>query len=218
MKIKYIGHSCFLFISKNGTRILTDPYEHGAYDGAVKYEPVEEEAEIVLVSHDHPDHNCTGDIRGEPEIISAIGNRLVEDIEISGVSAFHDTSKGSERGSNIVFRFVVDDISVCHLGDLGHTLEDSAAAQLKPVDVLLMPVGGFFTIGSGESDAIIGALAPSLVIPMHYKTEGVDFPIAPVDEFLEGRKNIAPAGSSEVEFTKKSLPLGILVLEPAAVP
>ncbi len=218
MKVKYIGHACFLFVSVNGTRIVTDPYDHTAYEGAIRYEPVDEEADIVLVSHGHPDHNYTADIRGEPVIISSIGNQIVEDIEISGLGTYHDTTKGSERGSNIIFRAVVDGISICHLGDLGHILDDSSAEQIKPVDVLLMPVGGFFTIGTGESDEVIGTLAPKLVIPMHYKTESLDFPIAPVDDFLEGRGDVTRTGSSEAEFTKEKLPSGIMVLEPAAAP
>ncbi|MFV2081994.1 MAG: MBL fold metallo-hydrolase, partial [bacterium] len=130
----------------------------------------------------------------------------------------HDTSKGSERGSNIIFKAVIDGISVCHLGDLGHIISEETAGRIKPVDVLFMPVGGFFTIGKEESDSIIQALEPDLVIPMHFKTAGVDFPIAPVDDFLEGRQNVTRDGSSEAELTGDGLPAGILVLDPAAVP
>ncbi len=218
MQIKFIGHSCFLLTSEDGTRILTDPYEHAAYDGAVKYRPVDEEAEIVLVTHGHPDHNYTADVRGEPEIISSIGAQTVAGIDIMGVPSFHDTSKGSERGSNIIFKAVIDGISVCHLGDLGHIISEETAGRIKPVDVLFMPVGGFFTIGKEESDSIIQALEPDLVIPMHFKTAGADFPIAPVDDFLEGRQNVTRDGSSEVELAGDGLPSGILVLDPAAVP
>ena len=218
MRIKFVGHSCFLLTSEDGIRIVTDPYEHAAYDGAVKYRPVDEEAEIVLITHGHPDHNYTANIRGEPEIISSIGDQTVAGIDIMGVPSFHDTSKGSERGSNIIFRVVIDGISVCHLGDLGHIIDEKTAVKIKPVDVLLIPVGGFFTIGKDESDSIIQIIDPDLVIPMHFKTAGVDFPIAPVDDFLESRQNVTRDGSSEVELAGGSLPSGILVLDPAAVP
>lgn len=132
--------------------------------------------------------------------------------------SFHDTSKGSERGSNIIFKLDIDGISVCHLGDLGHTIDEETTAKIRPVDILLMPVGGFFTVGKAESDSIIQSLDPTLVIPMHFKTEGVDFLIAPVDDFLEGRQNVTMAGTSEVEISADNLPTGIMVLDPASVP
>lgn len=218
MRIKYIGHSCFLIESADGTRIVTDPYEPGCFDGALKYKPVSEDGDIVLVSHDHADHNWFSGVGGNPEVVSEAGGRTVKGVEILGVPSYHDTSQGSERGSNILFRFTVDGLAVCHLGDLGHTLKDDSAAQLKPVDILLMPVGGFFTIGREEADAIIDALSPRLVIPMHFKTDGVDFPIAPVGDFIAGREGVTISGGSEVVLTVDDFPGGMLVLDPAAMP
>jgi L-ascorbate metabolism protein UlaG (beta-lactamase superfamily) len=205
MRIKYIG-------------IVTDPYEPGCYDGAVKYEPVSVEADLVLVSHDHADHNWSSGVGGNPDVISEAGDRTVREVMLRGVPTFHDTTQGSERGDNIIFRFVVDGLSLCHLGDLGHTLEADVADQLKPVDILFLPVGGVFAIGSDESDSIISALSPKLVIPMHFKTEGVDFPIAPVDDFLAGRDAVSRPGGSEAVLTAEDLPSGTLVLDPAALP
>lgn len=218
MKIKYIGHACFLVTTDNGTRIITDPYEPGAFDGAVKYRPVGEEADIVLVSHDHADHNHTASVSGNPRVVEEAGSNAVNGINILGVSTYHDTSEGSERGSNIIFRFEADGLAVCHLGDIGHTLDDATAHQLRPVDILMIPVGGFFTVGSDEADALIDSLMPRLVIPMHFKTEGVDFPIAPVDDFLSGRKEVLREGESEVELAAGNLPEGVLVLNPAKLP
>ena len=218
MKIKYIGHACFLVTADNGTRIITDPYEPGSYDGAVKYRPVGEEAEIVLVSHGHPDHNHIASVSGNPLVVDEAGANTVDGIKILGVSTYHDTSQGSERGGNIIFRFEVDGLALCHLGDIGHTLDDATAHQLRPVDILMLPVGGFFTIGSHEADSLIDSLMPGLVIPMHFKTEGVDFPIAPVNEFLAGRKEVLWEGESEVEVTAANLPEGVLVLNPANLP
>lgn len=218
MKIKYIGHSCFLVTTDNGTRIVTDPYEPGSYDGAVKYRPVGEDADIVLVSHSHPDHNHLDSVSGSPRVIDQAGTSSADGIDILGVSTYHDTSEGSERGSNIIFRIEADGLTLCHLGDLGHLLDDATAHHLRPVDILMLPVGGFFAIGSEEADPIIEALQPGLVIPMHFKTEGVDFPIAPVDDFLSGREGVVREGSSEVEVTASNLPKGVLVLEPANLP
>ena len=218
MKIKYIGHSCFLVTTGSGTRIITDPYEPRAFDGALKYRPVGEEADIVLVSHDHADHNHTASVSGNPRVVEEAGANNIEGINILGVSTYHDTSEGSERGANIIFRFEADGLALCHLGDIGHTLDDATAKQLEPVDILMLPVGGFFTIGSKEVGSLIDSLMPRLVIPMHFKTDGVDFPIAPVDDFLSGRKGVVREGASEVEVTASSLPEGVLVLEPAKLP
>jgi L-ascorbate metabolism protein UlaG (beta-lactamase superfamily) len=218
MKIKYIGHSTFLLTTSDGTRIITDPYEPGSYDGAVKYRSVGEEADVVLVSHGHPDHNHTASVSGTFEVVDQPGETVVRAIRLLGIPTYHDTSEGSERGDNIIFRIEVDGLSVCHLGDLGHLLGEGIAVDLKPVDVLLLPVGGFFAVGPEESDSLIAALEPKLVIPMHFKTDGADFPIAPVDDFLSGREDVQRPGGSEVELSAADLPRGILVLEPANLP
>jgi L-ascorbate metabolism protein UlaG (beta-lactamase superfamily) len=218
MKVKYIGHACFLLTAGDGKRILTDPYEPGSYDGAVKYRSIDEDADIVLVSHGHPDHSYTAGVPGSPVIVDQAGETTVDGIRIHGIPTWHDTSQGAERGSNIIFKVQTDDMAVCHLGDLGHTLDEETARKIGQVDVLLLPVGGFFTVGTSEADALIAALDPRLVIPMHFKTAGADFPIAPVDDFLEGRGGVTRAGSPEIELTAGSIPAGVLVLEPANLP
>lgn len=218
MKIKYIAHSTFLITTEDGTRIITDPYEPGSYDGAVKYRPIQEEADIVLVSHGHPDHNHTESVSGDFKVVNQPGEADIGAVKLLGVPTYHDTSEGSERGENIIFRIEADGLSVCHLGDLGHLLGEGIANDLKPVDILFLLVGGFFAVGPDESDALIGALEPKLVIPMHFKTDGADFPIAPVDDFLAGREGVQRPGVSAVEFSAADLPKGIMVLEPANLP
>ena len=218
MKIKYIGHSCFLITTDSGTRIITDPYEPGCFDGAMKYKPVGESADIVLVSHGHADHCHVQSVGGNPRVVDEAGACSVNGVDILGVATYHDTSGGSERGHNIIFRFEADGLALCHLGDIGHTLDDATAHQLRPLDVLMLPVGGFFTIGSDDADTIIDLLMPRLVIPMHFKTEGVEFPIAPVNDFLSGRAEVLWEGGSEVEFTAANLPEGVMVLDPANLP
>ncbi len=218
MKIKFIGHSCFLVTTGDGIRILTDPYEPGSYDGAVKYRPVDDEADVVLVSHGHTDHNYTAGVPGNPRVVDRPGETTAGTITILGVPCWHDSSHGSKRGGNIIFKVEADGLSFCHLGDLGHTLDTEAVEKLLPVDVLFLPVGGYFTLGSDDVDAVISSVDPKVVIPMHYKTSGVDFSIAPVDIFLAGRKGVRRPGTSEVDLTAGDVTAGILVLEPANLP
>ena len=207
-----------LVLTQDGTRILTDPYEPDCYDGALKYRPIRDEADIVLVSHGHPDHSGAPYVPGEPALIDRPGLSSIGSVDISGIQVWHDTSGGAERGENIIFRIAADGLAVCHLGDVGHGLDSGTARKLCPVDVLLVPVGGYFTADEKAVDDIIGDLDPALVIPMHYKTAGCDFPIAPVEDFLKGREDVARPGSSEFSLKAGDVPGGILVLEPANLP
>ncbi|OGL42667.1 MAG: hypothetical protein A2W05_00710 [Candidatus Schekmanbacteria bacterium RBG_16_38_10] len=217
MKIKWYGHSSFLITSKDGTKIILDPYEPNGYDGAIGYGPINDIADITLASHDHADHGYVKGLKGSPRIVNKDGETKVENIIFKGIKAFHDTEKGTQRGNIIIFRFEVDGISVCHLGDLGEHLSDKEAEELKPVDLLLIPVGGFFTIDSNVATQTIEKLKPAIAIPMHYKTDKCGFPLAYVDEFLKDKKNVRRAGTSEIELTKASLPskTEIVILEHA---
>lgn len=205
MKIKYLGHAAFAFTSEAGTRIVLDPFEAGAYGGAVGYPPIKETAEIVLLSHDHPDHGYPQAVEGNPQVISSAGTTSVGEITITGVATFHDESHGSERGSNVIFTVEVDGLRVTHLGDLGHPLSDEEAAAIGTPDVLLVPVGGFFTIDASTAGGVIEQLSPRVVIPMHYKTECCGFPIATLDDFLGGKENVERVGQ-EVEVSAENLP------------
>lgn len=206
MKIRWIGHASFLLTSSDGTKVLTDPYEPGGFGGAVGYKGIEERVDLVTVSHDHADHNYVKGLKGNPQLISRPGTQEVRGIRFSGVASFHDQSQGKDRGSNIIYRWEMDGISICHLGDLGQGLSASQIVEIGRVDILLVPVGGHFTIDAVEASTIVSQLKPSLVIPMHFKTEVLDFPIAKVEEFTRGQKKVKSLGSSEFEITKESLP------------
>jgi L-ascorbate metabolism protein UlaG (beta-lactamase superfamily) len=217
MKIKWYGHAAFLITSNQGVRIITDPYESGAYGGQLAYGKIKDEADIVLTSHDHADHNDTGSLPGSPEIIKGGGTKTAKGISFKGIASYHDPSKGSERGANTIFTFSVDGIRVCHLGDLGHSLSDKELAEIGPVDILFIPVGGYFTIDSKEASQVGEKVKPKVLIPMHFKTDKCGFPIAPVEDFLKGKKNIRRPKASEVTFDQASLPskMEIVVLDHA---
>lgn len=173
MEITYLGHSCFKLKGKSGT-VITDPYQK-----MVGFSLASVGADIVTVSHGHPDHNNLDPIkpagaREKPFVISTAGEYEVSGISIFGYPTFHDNTNGSERGSNIIFAIVIDGVTVVHLGDLGHELSDSFIEKLGNVDVLLCPVGGHYTINGKVAVELIQEVEPSYIIPMHYKTDAHD--------------------------------------------
>jgi L-ascorbate metabolism protein UlaG (beta-lactamase superfamily) len=217
MKIKWYGHAAFLITSDQGVKIITDPYESGAYGGALGYGKINDQADIALTSHEHADHNDTKNLPGSPQIIKETGSKTIKGISFKGISVYHDPSKGSERGQNIIFSFSVDGINICHLGDLGHILSETEVKEIGAVDLLLIPVGGFYTIDHQEAERVASQVNPKILIPMHYKTEKCGLPIASADDFVKGKTNIRWAKVSEVALNKSDLPkqMEILVLEPA---
>jgi len=212
MKLKWLGHSAFVITSDTGIKIITDPY---ATDDRLSYGEIKESADIVTVSHDHSDHNNVSAVRGNPEIVR--GTTEIKGIKFRGIPTYHDEAKGQQRGKNTIFCFEVDGTKVCHLGDLGHTLGDKQIAELGEVDILLIPVGGFYTINATTASQICDQLKPRVIIPMHYKTNKCGLPISGVDEFLQGKKNVSRLDASEVELKSGKLPADtqIIVLQPS---
>lgn len=207
MKIKWLGHAAFTLVSRQGSVILTDPFDANAYDGAIKYKPINLKADVVTVTHtQHEDHNYTQAVSGSPQVIDKEGEYEAAGIKIKGVPTFHDKNQGQDRGNNTVFVYQIDGLRVAHLGDLGHIPTPEQFKQMGPVDVLLVPVGGHFTIDDQEATEIASQCGAKIVVPMHYKTPGLDFPIASVDKFLQGKKNVKQLDSSEVTITKENLP------------
>jgi L-ascorbate metabolism protein UlaG (beta-lactamase superfamily) len=216
MKVKWLGHATFLVTSDAGVKIITDPYITGAF--GLNYGEIKESADIVTVSHDHADHANVAAIQGNPEVVNEVASVEIKGIKFSGISTYHDDAGGGKRGNNIIFCFEVDGVVVCHLGDLGHPLGDKEAAEAGKVDILLVPVGGNFTIGARVATDVCKLLAPRVVIPMHYQNERCpDFQVAGVDEFLEGKEGVSRLDASEAEFKQGELPVTcqVLVLKPA---
>ena len=215
MRVKWLGHACFLITAETGTKIITDPYVTG---GGINYGEIKESADIVTVSHEHGDHNNVAAIQGNPEVVKAAGTSSVKGITFSGIPTHHDEAGGSARGNNIIFCFEVDGITLCHLGDLGHPLSDKQITDIGDVDIVLTPVGGNFTIDARAATEVCNRLKPGVVIPMHYQNERCPtFPVAGVDGFLQGKEGVNRPDSSEVEFKRGELPAAtqIIVLKPA---
>jgi L-ascorbate metabolism protein UlaG (beta-lactamase superfamily) len=207
MKIKWFGHSAFVINSQTGKIFITDPYEAGGYNGAIGYVPINITADIVTISHDHADHNYIKTIQGNPKILNRTGDYEVGGIKIKGIPVYHDTKQGKERGNNIIFVYEIDGLRVVHLGDLGHLLSAKQIDELGNIDILLIPVGGYFTIDPKQATDIVNTLKPKITIPMHYKTEVLNFPVAKVEEFLRGKKSVKKVSSVEVSITKENLPV-----------
>jgi L-ascorbate metabolism protein UlaG (beta-lactamase superfamily) len=216
MKVKWLGHACFLLTSDSGLRIITDPYTTGVF--GLEYAPPAETADIVTVSHDHADHNNVAAVKGNPQVVQGVGSHQAKGIQFKGVATAHDESSGKERGANTIFCFALDDINVCHLGDLGHDLSDQTVADIGDVDVLLIPVGGNFTIDAPVADVVCKKLSPRVIIPMHFKNARCpSFPVAGVEDFTQARQQVKTIAGSEIELKKEQLPSGAetMVLKPA---
>lgn len=206
MKIMWYGHSAFQVATEDGVRIIIDPYESGAFGGSVGYGKIKDEADIVLISHNHEDHNCTKDIQGKFTQIDKAGQYKEKGVEINAISTFHDKVQGKERGANLIFVISAEDMRVAHLGDLGHTPDRSVLEHMGKIDILLLPVGGFFTIDAKEATEIMNMLKPAITIPMHYKTEKADFPIESLAAFTGDKQNVKELKTSDLRVTKTTLP------------
>jgi len=205
MEIRWLGHACFR-IKGRQTTVITDPYPPD-----LGYSLGKATANIVTVSHQHPGHSYTDGVGGSPRKVTGPGEYEIGDVIIIGIATFHDNSGGSQRGKNTVYLMEVDEVSVCHLGDLGHILTNEQVEELGEVDVLLLPVGGLSTINAAMAAQIVRQLEPKVVIPMHYQTQAVARELEPVDKFLKemGLSGVVP--QAKVSITKSSLPVSTQV-------
>lgn len=206
MKVKWFGHSAFLLAASDGTRIIADPYIAGCFDNALCYCPISEQADAATESHDHDDHAGGRTLPGRPAVVRGPGRHQVKTVSVTGFDTAHDDAGGSRRGRNTVFLFEIDGMKVCHLGDLGEPLLESVAEAIGPVDVLLVPVGGYFTIDAAQAHKTSARLAARVTIPMHFRTGKCSFQIQTVDGFLHGQPRVRRIASSEVEIIKDKLP------------
>jgi L-ascorbate metabolism protein UlaG (beta-lactamase superfamily) len=216
MHIEWIGHACFCITSETGIKIVTDPYESGL-GGMIKYAPVETAADIVTVSHEHGDHNHVAAVSGSPVVLRGADAVTVKGIPFRGMAVYHDQDTGAKAGANTIFTFTVDGIRVTHLGDLGHPLSPEQLQALQGTDVLLAPIGGApATLDLDEVVDLWEKLKPSVVIPMHFKSDKCPFPKYELADLEKLRPAARKTGASALRLSKEDLShlLEIVVLEP----
>ena len=202
MKIRYLGHSSFQLIESTGTTIVTDPYSSslGSEMPAVT-------ADAVTVSHHHYDHDAVERVGGKPLVIDKEGSYELDGVDINSIRSFHDPEGGRLRGENIIFKFSMDGIEVCHLGDIGEECSTELIEALLPVDVLLIPVGGTYTIDAEQAKEYVDRIMPDIVIPMHYREKGKKLDVDRVDEFTDlfDEEEVDFEGGSEIDISREDL-------------
>lgn len=206
-KVTWYGQAFFEIDANDGKRVVIDPYDTTLFKYPI---PRGLTANVLLVTHEHKDHNFVSLIGGDPYIIRSekgVGKFTHDGITVTGTATYHDEHQGKDRGKNTVYSFTVDGIRFCHLGDLGHILSPEQLKSIGAVDVLFVPVGGFFTLDPSKVDLVINALNPKIVVPMHYKTNDTpNMPFQGPEAFLKNEKNVKRLGLASFEISKESLP------------
>jgi L-ascorbate metabolism protein UlaG (beta-lactamase superfamily) len=205
MEIKFLGHSCFQIKAKHAS-IVIDPYDEKLGLGKLKLK-----ADIVLITHDHSDHNNPSAVltdTREPFVINGPGEYEVNGVIMEGVGSYHDDVKGEERGRNTIYTIFTEGIRVCHLGDLGHLLTDNQISKIGQVDVLMIPIGGTVSLDAAKAIKVVNQLEPKMILPMHFKEEGLIAPFEPLtlEDFLK-QESIKIEKVETLKIDKKTLPV-----------
>lgn len=187
MKIEYYGHSSFRFESREGS-VVTDPF------GDIGFPMPAVRADVVTVSHDHYDHNNLEAVDCK-RVLRETGSYSFRGIGFEAIENFHDDVQGRKRGKNLVFFYSIEGIILCHMGDTGEPCSPGLLQRLKKADVLLLPVGGNYTLDYREAIQFVENLHPSFVIPMHFKTPDSNLDISPPDEFLAHFPSVVRVGN-----------------------
>jgi len=198
MEITWYGRACFRLKGKEATAI-TDPCPPATGFVAGKHD-----VDLLTISHAHPDHSYTRSISAGLTLTRP-GEYEFHDLLVTGVRTYHDGSRGTERGENMIFAVEVDGVHICHLGDLGHLLTEEQVAELGPIDVLLVPVGGTTTVTPAEATEVVSQLSPKLVIPMHFAIDGASGDLMSADTFLH-EMSVEPIRQPKAIVTPSSLP------------
>ncbi|MCH8948940.1 MAG: MBL fold metallo-hydrolase [Chloroflexi bacterium] len=202
MEISWLGHSCFRLRGREAA-IVTDPCPK-----STGYSIGRPAATAVTISHDHPDHSNVAAVTGDPHVVKGPGEFEIAGVLIMGVRTYHDDTQGSELGRNTAYVLEIDDVRICHLGDLGHVPTPEQVEELSGVDVLLAPVGGGSTIDATAAAETVSLIGPKLVIPMHYKTPAAKAKLEPLDRFLKemGADGALDERQPKLTVTKSTLP------------
>lgn len=209
-EIKWFGHGCFRVRGREAT-IVMDPVGR-----ATGYTLPKQKADIVTISHDHPGHNARGPVQEGYFLIDGPGEYEISDVFVTGIRTFHDTKQGKVRGFNTVYLVELEELRICHLGDLAHPLSEQQLEGLDAVDVLLVPVGGGNALDAQGANEVIGQIEPRIVIPMHYRTGLGDHNLEPIERFCKelGIDQLAP--QEKLTVRKGDLPdtVKVVILEP----
>ena len=204
MKIRWLGYASFL-IETGKERIITDPFDERA-----GYAVFTETVDIATVSHEHWDHNAVGILAGKPQVIRGEGEFRLGGITITGFSSFHDQTRGRDRGKNTIYKISAEGMELLHLGDLGHILSPREIEAIGQVDILLLPVGGTYTIDARQALETMQQLNPRITIPMHYQTPHVKISLAPLEAFTGHLERVVKRPF--LEITREELPEEPLVV------
>ncbi|KHD37744.1 beta-lactamase [Clostridium acetobutylicum] len=199
MKFTWYGQSCFLIETKRKKKILLDPFNN-----SIGYPTFKGEADIITVSHHHFDHDFIDCVTNSPKVIDKPGDYKIDDITIKGIPSFHDNVHGAARGENTIFLFNIDGFNVCHLGDIGYVLSDLEVKNLGNVDVLMIPVGGNFTIDGEEAGQLCKKINSNIILPMHYKTTFTILPLEGAEKFIMSMKNAERLQSNVLTLDTKT--------------
>lgn len=201
MTINWFGQSCFRIEAKEGS-ILIDPFSK-----EIGLKPPKIKDDIVLVSHDHDDHNNVGELSPEAFLINTPGEYEKKGIAIRGIFSYHDKTEGKERGLNTIYVIKAEDMTICHLGDLGQEkLDEKQVEEIGDIDILLVPVGGNYTINYKEAIGIISQIEPKIIIPMHYKIKDLKIDLDGSEKFVK-ELGLTPEKVDKYKIAKKLLPL-----------
>ncbi len=210
MEITWLGHSCFMLRGKNVT-LITDPFS--PQPGQHQEEPHKAReskisAPIVTISHNHPGHNFVEGVGGNPRVVRGPGEYEISDVLITGVPSYHDAKRGAERGRNTIYIIHMDDLVICHLGDLGHILQEEQLEEVADADILLIPISGSNTLSAAQAAEVISQVEPHVVIPMHYRPsagtgEGPD----PLDKFCREMGIEAVNAQPKLTILRSNLPV-----------
>lgn len=204
MYITWLGHSAFRLQDKisDGISLVTDPFDP-SYTG-LKWSNLE--ADIVTISHQHQDHNYLKGVKGSPFIIDSAGEFEYKGVYVEGIDAWHDDEQGAKRGSNIICRIEMDDLVITHLGDLGHLPDTKQLERMEGTDILLVPVGGVYTIDARQAVEVINEIEPKIIIPMHYQLPDLKVDLSGVEKFIK-ELGLSPRHEDKLKISKKDLPM-----------
>ena len=216
MILQWLAHACFFIQNEKGRVLVTDPYTE-----SIGYPvPKEIKADVVTISHEHTDHNNAAIVTGGPLVIRTAGTQEAFGFRVTGIASDHDEQGGQMRGSNVIYVIETEGLRICHCGDLGRMLTEEEKAQIGHVDILMVPIGGVYTIDAAGARQVVAALNPKVVIPMHYRTDiagdELDGPEAFLEYMTQDEYAVSMHHAKTQEYTAADFPkrYKVLVMEP----